>query len=315
MKIKYFQRGLFIIFRNGQLQGGGFSGHGLVMASPEMSLLELPFLFDNYDEVEYVYSKLRPRISKWFKKRGYHLILLGEQDFDQIYSTKIPIKTPDDFKNSRVLTWYGPLEEKSFKAMGASPLPIRVPEISASIRTGVCDVLITPAIWAVGTQMYTVMKYINPVHIRYCPFLLDQISLYSYIIKDGVNFDVKEGSIDNPNVRISFSLESMSKMLDMKNVDMLIGMQRQLTRQKLEVLSGLKGTSVFQITNADGTISEITATFNDTQNPKALLRLSLENANLINSGKESPINLYMSGKMKIDGDIAFAMKLQPLFTA
>ena len=169
MKIKYFQRGLFIIFRNGQLQGGGFSGHGLVMASPEMSLLELPFLFDNYDEVEYVYSKLRPRISKWFKKRGYHLILLGEQDFDQIYSTKIPIKTPDDFKNSRVLTWYGPLEEKSFKAMGASPLPIRVPEISASIRTGVCDVLITPAIWAVGTQMYTVMKYINPVHIRYSP--------------------------------------------------------------------------------------------------------------------------------------------------
>jgi hypothetical protein len=140
-------------------------------------------------------------------------------------------------------------------------------------------------------------------------------SLYSYIIKDGVNFEVKEGSIDNPKVRISFSLESISKMLDMKNIDMLIGMQRQLTRQKYDVLSGLKGTSVFQITNSDGTISEITATFNDTQNPKALLRLSLENANLINSGKESPINLYMAGKMKIDGDIAFAMKLQPLFTA
>ena len=140
-------------------------------------------------------------------------------------------------------------------------------------------------------------------------------SLYSYIIKDGVNFEVKEGSIDNPKVRISFSLESISKMLDMKNIDMLIGMQRQLTRQKYDVLSGLKGTSVFQLTNSDGTISEITATFNDTQNPKALLRLSLENANLINSGKESPINLYMAGKMKIEGDIAFAMKLQPLFTA
>ena len=140
-------------------------------------------------------------------------------------------------------------------------------------------------------------------------------SLYSYIIKDGVNFEVKEGSIDNPKVRISFSLESISKMLDMKNIDMLIGMQRQLTRQKYDVLSGLKGTSVFQITNSDGTISEITATFNDTQNPKSILKLSLENANLINSGKESPINLFMAGKMKIEGDMAFAMKLQPLFTA
>lgn len=155
--------------RNMQLHGGAFSGQGLVMACPEMSLMELPFLFDNYDEVEYVYSKLRPRISKWFEKRGYHLILMGEQDFDQIYSTKIPIKTPEDFKNSRVLTWYGPLEERALKAMGASPLPIRVPEIAASIRTGVCDAFITPALWAVGTQMYTIMKYINPIHIRYSP--------------------------------------------------------------------------------------------------------------------------------------------------
>jgi len=53
--------------------------------------------------------------------------------------------------------------------MGASPLPIRVPEIAASIRTGVCDAFITPALWAVGTQMYTIMKYINPIHIRYSP--------------------------------------------------------------------------------------------------------------------------------------------------
>lgn len=140
-------------------------------------------------------------------------------------------------------------------------------------------------------------------------------SLYSYIIEDGVNFDVKEGSIDNPKVRISFSLESISKMLDMKNIDMLIGMQRQLTRKKYDVLSGLKGTSVFQITNSDGTVSEITATFNATQNPKAVLKLSMENANLINSGKENPMNLFMAGKMKIEGDMGFALKLQPLFTA
>ncbi|KQC09671.1 MAG: hypothetical protein APR62_13820 [Smithella sp. SDB] len=155
--------------RNGHLQGGGFSGQGMVMACPEIALLELPFLFDSYDEVEYVYSKLRPRINKWFEKHGYHLVVLAEQDFDQIYSIKNPIKTPDDFRNSRILTWYGPLEEKTLKTLSASPLPIRVPEVAASIRTGVCDAFISPALWAVGTQMYTVMKYINPVHIRYSP--------------------------------------------------------------------------------------------------------------------------------------------------
>lgn len=155
--------------RNGQLQGGGFSGQGILMACPEMALIELPFMFENYDEVEHVYSKYRGRINKWFEKHGYHLLLLAEQDFDQVYSTKNPIKTPDDFKNSRFLTWYGVVEEKVLKAAGASPLPIRVPEVAASIRTGVCDAFISPSIWAVGTQMYTVMKYLNPMHIRYSP--------------------------------------------------------------------------------------------------------------------------------------------------
>ena len=140
-------------------------------------------------------------------------------------------------------------------------------------------------------------------------------SLYSYIIKDGVDFDVKEGTIDNPQVRISFPLESMSKMADMKNIDMLISMQKQLTRKKYDLLCDLKGTSVFQIKNPDETTSEITATFNSAEKPNAVLRLSMQDANLISSGKESPINLFMSGKMKIEGDMTFAMKLQPLFVA
>jgi len=52
--------------RNGQLQGGGFSGQGILLACPEMALIELPFMFESYDEVEYIYSKLRPRIRQWF---------------------------------------------------------------------------------------------------------------------------------------------------------------------------------------------------------------------------------------------------------
>jgi len=140
-------------------------------------------------------------------------------------------------------------------------------------------------------------------------------SVYSYIIQDGVGFSVREGAVDNPHVRIAFSLDTLSKMADMKNIDMLIAMQKQLTRKKFDVLTALSGTGVFQIKNTDETVSEITAIFNGAEKPNAVLRLSMQDANMISSGKESPINLFMSGKMKIEGDIAFAMKLQPLFVA
>jgi TRAP-type C4-dicarboxylate transport system substrate-binding protein len=154
---------------NGQLQGGGFSGRGMVMLCPEMSLFEIPFLFNNYDEVEYVYSIMRPRINEWFEKRGYHLVLLAEQGFDQIYSKKREIRTFDDIKKSRFQTWYGPMEEKTLKILGTSPIPIRPTEISSAVRTGICDALISPAIWAVSAQLYNAMQYLNPLRIRYSP--------------------------------------------------------------------------------------------------------------------------------------------------
>jgi TRAP-type C4-dicarboxylate transport system substrate-binding protein len=220
--------------RNEQLQGGGFTGHGMMMACPEMALMELPFLFDNYDEVEYTYSKLRLRISQWFEKRGYHLVLLAEQDFDQLYSTKIPIKTPDDFKKSRVLTWYGPLEERSLKALGASPLPIRVPEVAASIRTGVCDAFISPALWAVGTQMYTVMKYVNPLRIRYSPAsVIISLKAWNQVPKE------IQTAIDNFSISIETEIRQKIRASNEKCLQAMYkyGMQEvEMTPAEIDVL-------------------------------------------------------------------------------
>ena len=140
-------------------------------------------------------------------------------------------------------------------------------------------------------------------------------TVYGFIIKDGADFTVKEGPIGNPRVHVALSLETIAKMADMKNIDMLMGMQSQLTRKKYDVLTGLKGTSVFAIKNPDGTVSDITVTFNGAQTPKVGLRLSMEDANRINRGEGNPIQLFMSGRIEIDGEMAFAMMLQPLFLA
>jgi TRAP-type C4-dicarboxylate transport system substrate-binding protein len=45
-----------------------------------------------------------------------------------------------------------------FKALGASPIPLMVPEITASMRAGIVDGLICPAGWYVGSQLYTITK-------------------------------------------------------------------------------------------------------------------------------------------------------------
>ncbi|MBW1988727.1 MAG: TRAP transporter substrate-binding protein DctP [Deltaproteobacteria bacterium] len=158
--------------RIGQLDGAGFSGQGVNLAVPEMSVLELPFIFRDYDEVDYVKSKMRGAFDKLARENGYMLLAWIDQDFDQMYSVNWPLSKPEHFVKSRFLTWYGPLEEALLRSLGARPIPVNVPEITASIRQGVVDSSISPAIWMVGAQLYSKVRYVNPVRIRYSPAVI-----------------------------------------------------------------------------------------------------------------------------------------------
>jgi TRAP-type C4-dicarboxylate transport system substrate-binding protein len=156
----------------GQLHGAGIDGHGTKLFCPPMAVLDLPFLFNNVDEVAYVKKNLRPKFNKLFEERGFVLLVLldqGNEGFDEIYSLKRPIRTPEDFAKTRFVTYSGVVEAEILKALGSSPIPLNVPEIVSSMRSGICDGLIVPAVWYVGAQLYTITKYVTPVRLRYAP--------------------------------------------------------------------------------------------------------------------------------------------------
>ncbi len=152
-----------------QIQATGVTGCGGAMICPEASIIGLPFLFKDYNEVDYVLSRLRPSLDKLFIKKGFKMLVLTDEDFTKVYSVKFKFNTLGDFSKSRFITWYGPMEAALLKTIGASPIPVNVPEITASMRAGVCDSFIAPAIWVVGSQLYTVLKYVNPINLRYSP--------------------------------------------------------------------------------------------------------------------------------------------------
>ncbi|MBI9074895.1 MAG: TRAP transporter substrate-binding protein DctP [Desulfatibacillum sp.] len=160
--------------RVGQLNGAGLSGQGVAMAIPEMTVLELPFLFRNYDEVDYVREKMMPVFDQLASSHGLFLVGLIDQDFDQTYSIHFDMTKIEHFEKSRFICWYGELEEHLLKSLGASAVPVNVPEIATVIRQGVADATIGPAIWQVGSQMYSVYKYVNTSKIRYSPALIIQ---------------------------------------------------------------------------------------------------------------------------------------------
>ncbi|MDI6797225.1 MAG: TRAP transporter substrate-binding protein DctP [Desulfatibacillaceae bacterium] len=155
--------------RIGQLQGAGLSAQGTFVACPPMTALGLPFLFNDYNEVDYVKAYMQESFDLRMSDRGFFMVGWIDQDFDQIYSSKYPMATLDDFKKTRFIVWYGPMEAALFKAFGASAYPVNVPELATAVRQGVADGAIGPAVWVVGAQLYSKLAFVNPMRIRYSP--------------------------------------------------------------------------------------------------------------------------------------------------
>jgi len=153
----------------GQLQACGLSAQGTMIACPEMGVVGLPFLFEGYDEVDFIKNKMYPMFESILASRNIHLLLWLDQGFDQFYSSRYPFSNLEQFRQAKFLTWYGVMEERVLKNLGAMPIPVNVPEFNTSLRQGVADSYIGPPIWCVATQLYSVIRFINNTNVRYSP--------------------------------------------------------------------------------------------------------------------------------------------------
>jgi putative sterol carrier protein len=137
---------------------------------------------------------------------------------------------------------------------------------------------------------------------------------YSYLVKDGRDFDIKQGDIDSPLVRVKIDKSNLEKMITTKSLDMLLGIQSDLNKQKYTALKGLKGSFTAELTNDDGSVTTIETILNNALEPRAVFKMKTSDSISLVRKETNPVNLFMSGAMKIEGDMAFAMSTQPLFT-
>jgi TRAP-type C4-dicarboxylate transport system substrate-binding protein len=152
-----------------QLDGAGLSAAGANMACPEMSVLGLPFLFESYEEVDHIRDGFFDTFDLYFQNQGFKLLLWVDQGFDETYSARRPLRTIEDFSRAKFQNWYGPMETATLRALGVSPISMNVMEGHSGYKTGVIDASFAPALYMVGSQLYTVLKFVNPMKIRYSP--------------------------------------------------------------------------------------------------------------------------------------------------
>ena len=156
--------------RIGQLQGGLLSVVGLREIEPSIAALQnMPLMFRNWDEVDYVREKMRPAMEKKFLDKGFVVLAWGDAGWVRFFS-KEPAVRPDDFKKMKFFAWGSEVEQQEImKSLGYTPVPLETGDILPAIQTGMINAVPSTPYFALATQIYTTAG--NMLELNWAPIV------------------------------------------------------------------------------------------------------------------------------------------------
>ena len=141
--------------RIGQLQGALLSVVGLREIDPSVSALQnMPLLFKNWEEVDYVREKMRPAMEKKFLDKGFVILAWGDAGWVRFFSKEAALR-PDDYKKMKFFAWGNePEQQDIMKVLGYTPVALETSDILPSIQTGMINVVPATPYFALASQVY-----------------------------------------------------------------------------------------------------------------------------------------------------------------
>jgi TRAP-type C4-dicarboxylate transport system substrate-binding protein len=145
--------------RLGQLHSAGVTGVGIGDISGNLRVLDAPFLFESYDEVDHIHRLFEKEFEQEYEKNGFVLLGWAEVGFVYVFSNS-PVRSAADMRGVKMWLWEGdPIAEAAFKALGVNPIPLSIVDVLTSLQTGLINAAYSSPLAAVGLQWHTRVKY------------------------------------------------------------------------------------------------------------------------------------------------------------
>lgn len=147
--------------RIGQIQSAGFTGVGMGEILPEVRILDTPFLFRNYEEVDFIYDKFYDRFAQGFEKKKYVLLGWAEVGFVYVFA-KSKAEDLDAMRKLKMWVWEGDrVAEATFKAFGLQPIPLSVIDVMTALQTNMVEGIYTSPLAVVALQWFTKVNFMT----------------------------------------------------------------------------------------------------------------------------------------------------------
>ena len=150
-----------------QLHGGTFSPTDFQEVYPDLNIYGLPFLFKDFDEVNYVRNRVDNQLEQGFKKLGFNTYGFAGGGFAYILSNE-PIREYEDLKNKKIWLPQGDLiSYEAMRSLNLLPVPLPMTDVLTGLQTGLIDIVAIPPVVALALQWHTKVSYITRVPVLY----------------------------------------------------------------------------------------------------------------------------------------------------
>ena len=159
--------------KNGQLQGAAASTGAVASQAPELSLLEVPFLFHSFEEADdAIDGLLTPAFAPVLQEDGLVLGFWSENGFRHFATRDRFVKTPADLAGKKMRSQESQVHLEMYKNLGASPVPVPTTEVLTALRNGMVDGFDQALAFLLAAGWHTTIKYVTFSSHIYQPSLV-----------------------------------------------------------------------------------------------------------------------------------------------
>lgn len=136
---------------------------------PTVGMLNLPFLFKDYDHLKTVLNgPIGEKISAALENKGLKVVGYWENGFRHITNSRGPINKPEDLKGLKIRTPSGAVFVDTFNMLGANATPMSFGELYSALQLKTVDGQENPTTHVLTQKFYEVQKYVsltNHIHV------------------------------------------------------------------------------------------------------------------------------------------------------
>lgn len=150
--------------RLGTLNAGLLATTGLADIDRSVLALQIPMLYADYDEADWVTGKMIPVLDAQIEAKGFVVLAWVDGGWARFF-TKTPARTPEELKSAKLFTWAGDDKyTELWKGAGFNAIPLPATEISTALQTGLVNAICTTPQVAAIMQWYNNAKNMTDIN-------------------------------------------------------------------------------------------------------------------------------------------------------